>query len=81
MKIEIEDVIKMLEDSGAEINSDKSSINLDTSFESLGLDSLDMYGLLSEIDDNYNITISNDEAEKLLNIGHVIDYISSINAT
>jgi acyl carrier protein len=77
-KVTINDVMAMINSSGADINDDISDISASTSFESIGLDSLDMYSLLSEIDDTYNVVIPDDEAEKLLTIGDIIKYIENI---
>lgn len=55
---------------------DKSQISAETSFvNDLGADSLDIVELIMEFEDQFDITISDEDAEKIQNVGQAIDYI------
>lgn len=75
--IDLNDVKEMIVASGAEMYDDVD-INVNTEFEALGLDSLDMYGLLTEIDTRYNVEIADEVAEKLLCFADVIAYVTEV---
>ena len=51
-------------------------INGDTEFEEVGLDSLDMFGLLSEIDSRYEVVIPDGDLDNLLTFNDVISYVT-----
>ena len=44
-------------------NADISKLDRDSTFEQLGLDSLDAIDLLVELEDSFGIDVSNEEAE------------------
>lgn len=75
--IDLNDVKEMIVASGAEMYDDVD-INVNTEFEALGLDSLDMYGLLTEIDSRYNVVIPDDDTDKLLCFADVIAYVTEM---
>lgn len=55
-----------------------SKISNDAKFvEDLGADSLDTVELIMQLEDEFNLEIPDEEAEKLTTVGLVIDYISS----
>ncbi|MCH7528026.1 MAG: acyl carrier protein [Candidatus Marinimicrobia bacterium] len=55
-----------------------SKISKDAKFvEDLGADSLDTVELIMQLEDEFNLEIPDEEAEKLTTVGLVIDYISS----
>ena len=55
-----------------------SKISTDAKFvEDLGADSLDTVELIMQLEDEFNLEIPDEEAEKLTTVGLVIDYISS----
>jgi len=56
----------------------KEDINLETSFyDDLSADSLDLFQIITELEDEFNIEFSNDDAEKIKTIGDAIEYIKS----
>lgn len=62
----------------AELCRPESEIKLDTKFiDDLGADSLDLIDLVMFFEDEYNIEISDEDAEKLLTVGDVVNYIKS----
>ncbi len=55
---------------------DPSELKLTTNiFEDLGADSLDVVDLLMMLEDKYNISIPDDEAQDMKTIGDVVNFI------
>ncbi|MCB9906908.1 MAG: acyl carrier protein [Planctomycetes bacterium] len=53
-------------------------VTLETSFiNDLGADSLDTVELVMEFEDEFDITIPDEDAEKIQTIGTAVDYIQS----
>lgn len=56
---------------------DASKITMEARFvEDLGLDSLDVVELVMAVEDEFNIEISDEEAEKLLTVQQVVDLVA-----
>ena len=54
----------------------KDQVSKETSFvNDLGADSLDTVELVMEFEEEFDITIPDDEAEKIQTVGQAIDYI------
>jgi len=54
----------------------KAEINRETSFiNDLNADSLDIVELVMEFEDNFDMSIPDEEAEKIRTVGQAIDYI------
>ena len=54
----------------------KEQVNRSTSFiEDVGADSLDIVELIMELEEEFEITIPDDQAEKIKTVGEAIDYI------
>lgn len=59
-----------------QLSVDKAEISKETSFvNDLGADSLDTVELVMELEDEFDLTIPDEEAEKLKTVGEAIDYI------
>ena len=55
---------------------DKAQITRETSFvNDLGADSLDTVELVMELEDEFDISISDEDAEKIQSVGQAIEYI------
>ena len=55
-----------------QLQIDPSSISMDTDIvEDLGADSLDLVELLSQLEDDYGITIPDDEVESLVTVADI----------
>ena len=68
-----EKVISIIAD---QMNIDKSEISRDTSFiNDLNADSLDTVELVMELEDEFDMNIPDEEAEKLQTIGAAVDFI------
>ena len=56
----------------------KDQITRSTSFtEDVGADSLDIVELVMELEEEFEITIPDDQAEKIKTVGEAIDYIEN----
>jgi acyl carrier protein len=54
----------------------REQVTFDTSFqEDVGADSLDIVELVMELEEEFEITIPDDQAEKIKTVGEAIDYI------
>ncbi|HEU4963057.1 MAG TPA: acyl carrier protein [Bacilli bacterium] len=57
---------------------EEGEIKLESSFkEDLGADSLDVVELVMELEDEFDLEISDEDAEKINTVGDVVTYISS----
>ena len=56
----------------------KEQVTRNTSFqEDIGADSLDIVELVMELEEEFEITIPDEEAEKIKTVGQAIDYIEA----
>ena len=63
-----------------ELGVNEDEITEATSFkEDLGEDSLDLFELVTNLEEEYNIEIPAEELENLTTVGKVIDYLKSVN--
>lgn len=61
-----------------QLNVDESEIQMDTSFQDdLGADSLDLYELVMNLEDEYGIEIPVEELQKMTTVGDVIRYLKA----
>lgn len=57
---------------------DESEVTLEASFkDDLGADSLDVVELVMELEDEFDLEISDEDAEKITTVGEVVNYIKS----
>ena len=74
MTDEIEE--KVIEIVSEQMGVDKSEITRETSFvNDLNADSLDTVELVMEFEDEFEMSIPDEEAEKIQTVGQAIDYI------
>lgn len=58
----------------------EDEITMETSFvEDLGADSLDIFQIISELEENFEIEFANEDAESIKTVGDAVEYIK--NAT
>ena len=61
-----------------ELEVDPERIGESTRFrEDLEADSLDLVELVVELEDSYGIRIPDEEAAKILTVGHLVDFVAS----
>ena len=59
-----------------ELDADPARIGEPTRFkEDLEADSLDLYTLVQELEDSYAVTMSDDQAARILTVGQAIDFV------
>lgn len=59
-----------------QFNISEEEITIDTSFaDDLNADSLDIFQIIMAIEEEYEMEISNDEAERVSTVGDVVEYI------
>lgn len=60
---------------------DESAVAMEASFkDDLGADSLDVVELVMELEDEFDLEISDEDAEKITTVGEVVKYIESHKA-
>ncbi len=70
---------KVIEIVSEQMGVDKAEISRETSFiNDLNADSLDTVELVMEFEDEFDMSIPDEEAEKIQTVGAAIDYIVSI---
>ncbi|KOA20546.1 acyl carrier protein [Clostridium homopropionicum DSM 5847] len=61
-----------------QLGLDENTIKLDSLFvDDLGADSLDVVELIMALEEEFDIEIPDEEAEKVTKVGDVVEYISS----
>ena len=71
----LERVTKIIVD---RLGVEESQVTLEASFkEDLGADSLDVVELVMELEDEFDMEISDDDAEKIATVGDAVNYIQS----
>jgi len=71
----LERVTKIIVD---RLNVEESQVTLEASFkDDLGADSLDVVELVMELEDEFDMEISDEEAEKIATVGDAVNYIKS----
>lgn len=71
----VERVSKVIVD---RLGVDESEVKLEASFrDDLGADSLDVVELVMELEDEFDMEISDEDAEKIATVGDAISYIES----
>lgn len=54
------------------------SLREETSFKDIGADSLDLFQIISALEETYDIEFDNDAAENMKTIGDALDYIRRV---
>lgn len=61
-----------------QLNIDESLITADTVLrDDLGVDSLELYEVLTAIEDEFDIEIDEDDVENIITVGDAVDYIEN----
>ena len=59
-----------------ELDLEPSAISTDSRFkEDLEADSLDLYTLVQELEDTYGVSMSDEQAAKILTVGQAVDFV------
>ena len=72
-----EQVLALIRDHLAdELDVDAAAIGPDTRFkEDLEADSLDLYTLVQELEDSYGVSMSDEQAARILTVGQAVDFV------
>lgn len=63
-----------------QLSIDEETITMETSFaDDLGADSLDVFQIISELEEEFDIEFDNDDAEKLKTVGDAVEYIKKLS--
>jgi acyl carrier protein len=58
------------------LNVDESEVKLDSTFvDDLGADSLDVFQIIMGIEEEFDVEIPNEEAEKIVTVGDAVEQI------
>ena len=58
------------------LNVDETEVTMETTFQDdLGADSLDVYQIIMGIEEEFDIEIPNEEAEKIVTVGDAVEQI------
>jgi acyl carrier protein len=69
---------RVIEIVSEQMGVDKAQVARETSFvNDLGADSLDTVELVMEFEDEFDISIPDEEAEKIQTVGQAIDYVEA----
>lgn len=70
---------KVIDIISEQMGADKSEITRETSFiNDLNADSLDTVELVMEFEDEFDMSIPDEEAEKIQTVGAAIDYVAKV---
>ena len=60
------------------LNVDENEITMDTTFiDDLGADSLDVFQIIMGLEEEFNIEIPNEQAEKIVTVGDAVEQIKA----
>ena len=63
------------------LNVDENDITMDTTFiDDLGADSLDVFQIIMGLEEEFEIEIPNEEAEKIVTVGDAVEQIKNVIA-
>ena len=60
------------------LSVDSNEVTLDASFEDLGADSLDIVEIVMALEEEFDIEISDEEAENAKSVGDVVNYLVNL---
>ena len=61
------------------LNVDEEEITMDTTFvDDLGADSLDIFQIIMGLEEEFDVEIANEEAEKIVTVGDAVEQIKSV---
>jgi len=60
-----------------QLGVEKNELTMETSFEELNADSLDVVELIMALEEEFDIEIPDEDAEKLTTVGAAVEYVKS----
>ena len=76
--MEVMEFEKLQEISAEVLNVDADEITMETTFvDDLGADSLDVFQIIMGIEEEFDIEIANEDAEKIVSVGDAVEQIKN----
>ena len=72
------ELMELMREVGADLQLDLTDVGPETTFESMGLDSLDQFELLTALEDKMELRIPDGKIEKLKTIKDVVDCLREL---
>lgn len=69
---------RVIEIIAEQLGISKSAVTEDSSFSDLGADSLDLFQIVSALEEEYDLEFDSDEAEQLKTVGDAVEYMKAI---
>lgn len=66
---------RVMEIIAEQLNLSVETLSIDTVFEDLGIDSLDLFQVVAALEEEFEIDFDNDLTEQMTTVGEVVDYI------
>ena len=60
------------------LSVDENEVTMEATFEDLGADSLDIVEIVMALEEEFDIEISDDEAEQAKTVGDVVNYLETV---
>ncbi|WP_431602434.1 acyl carrier protein [Proteiniclasticum ruminis] len=60
------------------LSVDENEVTMEATFEDLGADSLDIVEIVMALEEEFDIEISDDEAEQAKTVGDVVNYLTTV---
>lgn len=70
----LEKVVELVNDT---LDVDNVELNEDTNLKDLGADSFDLIELVTALEDEFELTMDDDDVEKIATVGQVVDAIEN----
>lgn len=70
----LEKVVELVNDT---LDVDNVELNEDTNLKDLGADSFDLLELVTALEDEFELTMDDDDVEKITTVGQVVDAIEN----
>jgi acyl carrier protein len=62
-----------------ELNVEEENVKPESKIkDDLGADSLDLFELINKVEDEFDVSIEEDDYDKLITVGNMVDYINKI---
>ena len=72
---------KVIEIIAKRLSMQPENISPNETFKALGADSLDIVEIIMNFEETFNIEIKDEDAEKIMDVKHSIDYIHALRNT
>lgn len=67
---------KIVDIVGSKLDIDKKTVTMDSTFQDLGADSLDLLEIIMRLEEQFGIEINDEDAEKMNKLQEVVTYIN-----